>query len=109
MRGDESIGSRSCNNIHYSSIRINDNDESYEEEVIVVYLGEESRGHMSLETSHYYSNNCGGREICGHRSQETSNSTQNNHGGHGRWSSLTSHSSSLNCAGYVDRGGFRSK
>ena len=78
-------------------------DESYEEECMEVFLGEESCGHRSIETRRPSSINCGNREILGHRSQETSHPTSSNHRGHGRRSSLTIQSSSCNRRGYVDR------
>ena len=72
-------------------------------------LGEESRGHGSLDTRHYYSSNRGGLEHSGHRSKETKYSTSSNCGGSGRRSSLTIHSSSRNSKRYVDRGGSSSQ
>ena len=78
-------------------------DESYEEECMEVFLGEESCGHRSIETRRPSSINCGNREILGHRSQETIHPTSSNHRGHGRRSSLTIQSSSCNRRGYVDR------
>ena len=72
-------------------------------------LGEESRGHRSLETTHSSSTNRGVRESRGHMFQETSHYTSIKCRSHGRRSILTSHSSTRNYGGYVDRSGSRSK
>ena len=74
-----------------------------------VSLREESRGHRSLDTIHYYSIDCGGRESHGHRSQWNTQSTPSNSGGYERMSSLTSHCYSHYCRGYVDRSGSSSQ
>ena len=42
MRGDGSLGSRSCKTIHYSSSRCNNDDESSEEEGIEASFGEKN-------------------------------------------------------------------
>ena len=53
MCGDQSLGFRSRNTSYYSDCRRNDDDVISEEEGMEVSLGEESCGHMSLETSHF--------------------------------------------------------
>ena len=102
MWGYHSLGSRSRKTIIYSSHRINDSDESSEEECIEVYLVEKILGHIYLDISHSYLINSGGRESCGRRFQDTSQSASSNNGGCGIRSIFTSHSSSYNCVVYVD-------
>ena len=63
MSVDGSLGYWSHNNSQSPSHRRNDNDDIYKEEGLEVYLGYERRGHMSLETRHSSSSNCG---RCGH-------------------------------------------
>ena len=109
MRGNGSIGSWYRNTIYSSYQCRNDDEKSSEEEVLKLSLGEESRTHGSLKTSHCSSRNIGSCEICGHRSQDTRQSTSSNLGGCGRRSSMTLHYSSSNRGGYVDRGGSRSR
>ena len=104
-----SLGSRYRNTRHSSSCCRNVNGESYDEEGIEVYSGDESRGHRCLETIHYSSINHRGRENSGHRYQETIHSTSSNCGGCGHRSILTSPYSYRNCRGYVDIGVYRSQ
>ena len=109
IRGDGSLGSRSCKTIHYSSYRSKDNNESSEEEGIEVSLGQEIHGNRSLGTIHSSSCNCGGRESRGHSFKETIRSISNNHRVRGSRPSLTIPSPTRNCGGYIDRCGSRSQ
>ena len=84
MMCNGSLGYLSNNTSHYSFYHFNDDKTNYEEEVIEVYLGVESNGHMYLDTINYSSGNNGGNEISGHRYQETSHYISINHGCHGR-------------------------
>ena len=106
MRGNEILGSCYCNTSHFPLRRCNEDGKISEEEVLEIYLGEESSGHRSLETIHWYSSNC---ECQGHRSQDTSHSNSRNHGGRGCRSSMTSHYASSNHGGFVYRGGYMSQ
>ena len=81
MRGDGSPVPWSSNTIHSSYRHFNNSNESSEEEGIEVYLGEESCGHRYLETSQFSLSNRGGFESFGRRSQETSHSTSSNYRG----------------------------
>ena len=109
MRGNGSLGSCSRNTRNYSYRCRNNDDKSSGGEVLEVFLGEESCGHMYLETSLYSSSNGGGHESCGQRSQDTIKITSSNSRGHGYRSSLNSHSSSSNSAVCVDKGGSKSQ
>ena len=64
IRGNGSIGYRSCKTSHSSSYHRNDNDKISEEEGFEMSSGEESCGHRSLETTHYSSIN---HRDCEHR------------------------------------------
>ena len=83
MMCNGSLGYFSHNTSHYSFCHFNDDKINYEEEVIEVYLGVESNGHMYLDTINYSSGNIGGNEISGHRYQDTSHYISINHGCHG--------------------------
>ena len=72
-------------------------------------LVEESRGYWYIDTSQSYSIYCGGCESREHVYLDNRHSTSSNWGGSGFRSSLTSHSSSRNIRGYVDRSGSRSQ
>ena len=54
MRGYGSLGYQYRKKNHYSSRRRNGDDRSSEEEYIGVYLGEEGRGHVYIDTIHCY-------------------------------------------------------
>ena len=86
MRGNEILGSWYRNNSCYYSHRHKEEGKNSEEEGLEVSLGEEIRGHSSLETSHTSSSNCGG---------------------HGPRSSMTRHYASHNSGGCFYIGGFR--
>ena len=63
MRVDRILGYFSLKTSHYSSLHSNNNGKSSEEVALEVSLGEESRGHGSLETSHSSSSDCGDCEV----------------------------------------------
>ena len=96
IRGNGIIVSWYRKTINYSPCFRNDNNESSEEEILEVSLGEESCGHKSLETRQCYLRNCGGREICGHRYKYISHSTSINSRGREHRSSVNIHSASRN-------------
>ena len=109
VRGNGSLGYCSRKTSHYYYGHCNNDDESYEEEVIDVSSGEESHGHRSLDTSHSSSSNHICCEISEHRYQETNQTSSSNHRCCGHRSSMTIHSASINHGGYVDRGGSSSQ
>ena len=91
MWGYQSLGYWSHKTSHSSARHRNEGNESSEEEGTEVSSGEEIIRHRSIDTIHSYSINIVGRESCGHMSQDTSHYTSINCGGCGRRSSFTSH------------------
>ena len=71
MRGDESLGSRSCKNSHYYACCCNYGDEISETEGMMVFQEKKNCRHMYLYTKHSSLINHGDFEIRDHRSQET--------------------------------------
>ena len=99
MRGHGSLGYWYNETIYSSYCHCNDNDESSEEELIEVSLGEKIRVHRSLETRHCYSSNIEGRENIENRYKDNSHYTSINYKGPGHRLSMNIHSSS--CGGVM--------
>ena len=89
LRGNGSLGYWYRKTSNSSSYRHNDDDKGSQVEILEVSLGEESRGHRSLDNSHFYSSKSGCCERRGHRSQGTRNSTSSNRGCRGCRSIIT--------------------
>ena len=124
MRGNGSLGYRSCKTSHYSSCCCN-SDRRYDDKIIEASLDDGRRGNRSLETSQSSSLNRGGYHSsdngkCGSMSQDTGEYYSCNCGVYhfgvdgrgGTRYQYTSHSSSHNVVsrvGVKGRAGYRSQ